>query len=215
MTKAVIFDMDGILFDTENVISRIWYAIAERDDIAQIKEVLHACIGLSYEDARLIFYKYYGDQFPFDDFRAEARTRFYEQIERDGMPIKLGAEELLMYLKEEGYKIGLASSTKYEHVIGHLERTGFRKYFEVVVGGDMVKHSKPNPEIYQIACRKLGVKPEETYCIEDSFNGVRAGHAAGMKVIMVPDILQPIAEIEAVLHGKHESLLKVKEYFKR
>ncbi len=210
--KAVIFDMDGVLFDTENLVSKSWQAVAKEDGIKGIEEVLRECIGRSYEDAREIFYNVYGKDFEFDAFRAKEKVIFTDYIEKNGLPIKPGVEEILAYLKAEGYRLAIASSSKKESVLSHLARTGLADYFEVIVGGDMVAKSKPNPEIYQKACKLLGVEPSESYCIEDSLNGVRAGHAAGLTVIMVPDLIPPTEEIEALLHQKCETLVEVQTY---
>jgi len=118
--------------------------------------------------------------------------------------------EILTFLKENGYKIGLASSTSRHGVLGHVNRAGITDFFEVIVGGDMVEHSKPKPDIYLLACEKLGVKPENTIAIEDSPNGIRSAHAAGLKAVMVPDMIAPTPEIEALLYKKFDSLLGVR-----
>ena len=213
--KVVSCDMDGVLCVTEHLISIAWGKVAKEDGIGDIDVVLKECIGRSYEDTRIVFRKFYGEDFGFDDFRTKANKLFFKHIEENGLPIKLGVKELLAYLKQEGYKIGLASSTKKEGVLPHLRESGVEGYFEVVVGGDMVKHSKPNPEIYEMACDLIGVKPEEAYCIEDSLNGVRAGNGAGLKVIMVPDLIEPTTEILPLLHKKCASLLEVKKYLEQ
>ena len=85
----------------------------------------------------------------------------------------------------------MASSTRYSSVVNHLEEAGIKDYFSVIVTGDMVEHSKPKPDIYLLACEKLGVEPAKAYAVEDSYNGIRSAHAAGMKPVMVPDLLEP------------------------
>ena len=126
--------------------------------------------------------------------------------------MKTGVREILNFLQEAGYKIGLASSTKYESVIHHLETTGIREYFSVIVTGNMVEHSKPQPDIYLLACEKLGVKPDEAYAIEDSPNGIRAAHRAGMKPIMVPDMIKPDEEMKELSYQIFENLIEVKDF---
>lgn len=212
MIKAVIFDMDGVLFDTERLVSVAWRQIAKENSMKEIDRVLKECIGRSYEDARLVFYEHYGEAFDYDGFRAKARQLFFKDIEDNGLPIKKGVDELLAYLKQGGYKIGLASSTRKEGVLSHLKVANIEAYFEVIVGGDMVKHSKPNPEIYQMACKLLEVEPDEAICIEDSLNGILSASSAGLNVIMVPDLIGPTEEILPLLHKQFKSLLEVKAY---
>ncbi len=215
MQKAIIFDMDGVLFDTERLVGEIWMQLGEREGLSQIEAVFMGCVGRSYEDTRLVFQHYYGKDFPFEAFRGEARKMFFEVLETEGIPIKQGANELLMYLQEENYKIGLASSSKTQDILSHLSQAELRDYFKVIIGGDQVRQSKPHPEIYQLACERLRVLPEETFCIEDSLNGIRAGRRAGLKVIMVPDLIAPTPEILTEVHKKCSSLLEVKDYLEQ
>lgn len=215
MIKAVVFDMDGVLFDTERLVSVAWSQVAREEAMEGIDMVLKDCIGRSYEDTRLVFLKHYGETFDFEGFRTKAGKLFFKDIEDNGLPIKLGVHELLAYLKEKGYKIGLASSTKKQGVLSHLREAKIEEYFEVIVGGDMVKHSKPNPEIYQMACRLLGIEPSEAICIEDSLNGIRSASSAGLNVIMVPDLIEPTEDILPLLHKQFASLLEVKAYLEQ
>ena len=118
------------------------------------------------------------------------------------------------YLKAENYKIGLASSTRKFRVLENLEKSGFTNYFETIIGGDMIEHSKPNPDIYLLACKELGVNPAETFAIEDSPNGIRSAYNAGMKPIMVPDLLEPTEEILSKTVACKSDLIEVMDYFK-
>lgn len=110
--------------------------------------------------------------------------------------MKAGVEELLKYLKETGYKIAIASSTRSALVKEQIEDAGLMKYFDVIVGGDQVKKSKPEPDIFLKAAELLVVKPENAYVIEDSYNGIRAAKSAHMRPIMVPDMVQPDEEMQ-------------------
>lgn len=210
--KTVVFDMDGVLFDTERLCMDSWIAIAEDWDIDDIEGVFRQCIGLNGNDTKALVLNHYGQDFPFDDYCKKASEWFRKDVEENGLPIKKGVREILFYLKENEYQIGLASSTKYDSVISHLEHAGIRDYFSVVVTGDMVKHSKPQPDIYLMACKKLGVEPGEAYAIEDSPNGIRAAHAAGMNPIMVPDMIAPDDEMKNLSFMICEDLLAVREY---
>lgn len=125
-----------------------------------------------------------------------------------------GAESLLRWLKESGWILGLASSTRSATVMKHLEQAGFSEYFSTVVTGDMVENSKPQPDIYLLACRELGVRPEEAYAIEDSPNGIRSAHAAGMRPLMVPDMIAPDEEMMRLSFRIFDDLTQVLEYLK-
>lgn len=109
--------------------------------------------------------------------------------------------------------MGLASSTRYASVISHLKEAGIVDYFQVIVAGDMIEHSKPQPDIYLLACRKLGVDPSDAYAVEDSPNGIRSAHAAGMKPIMVPDLIPPDDEMREMSFLICRDLLEVMRFF--
>lgn len=210
--KAVVFDMDGVLFDTEKLCMDSWNMIAGEHGIQDMQEIFMQCVGRNANDTRTLILNHYGQDFPYDDFCKETSKWFREQIERKGMPVKPGVRELLEYLKENGYQVGLASSTRKESVISHLRNAGILDYFEVIIGGDMVEHSKPRPDIYLLACQEMGVEPELAYAIEDSPNGIRSAHGAGMKPIMVPDLIAPDEEMEQLSFGIFHDLIEVKEF---
>lgn len=193
--KAIVFDMDGVLVDTEFVCLEGWVAVAEKTNLPNMREVFPKCIGLNGTDCQAVLQNAYGAEFDYADFRKQASEEFWGYIEKNGLPEKPYVHELLEWLKASDYKVGLASSTKRSSVLECLQRAGILDYFEVIISGDMVEHSKPEPDIYLMACEKLGVEPGEAYAIEDSFNGIRSAHAAGMKPIMVPDMLAPDAEM--------------------
>ena len=209
MNKAVIFDMDGVIFDSEAMVLACWKIIAETYGISGIDEVFCQCIGTNSAETKRIIKDYYGEDFEYDRFREKASALFHEKTKEKGVPVKRGARELLSYLKINGYRTGLATSTRRVKAEEELEQAGLLKYFETVVCGDMVTHSKPHPEIYELACSKMGLDPAGTYAIEDSFHGVRAASAAGMRVIMVPDLIAPDKEIEALAWQIYPSLMGV------
>lgn len=210
--KAVVFDMDGVLFDTERLCMEGWRRVAAKWDIYGIEEVSQRCIGLNAKDTEALVLDVYGKDFPYGDFRDEISRWFQSCIAKKGLPMKPGVEKLLGYLKRSGYLIGLASSTRYESVVRHLKQAEIIDDFQVLVTGDMIEHSKPLPDIYLLACKKLGVEPGESYAIEDSPNGIRSAHAAGMKAIMVPDLIEPDREMQELSHIICKDLLEVLAY---
>ncbi len=193
--NTVVFDMDGVLFDTERLCQDSWLFVAEEDGLPGMEEIFPQCIGRNANDSRKIVMEAYGEDFDYEGFRQRASEWFWNYIEKNGLPMKPGVKEILAWLKENGWIIGLASSTRRSTVQNHLEQAGISGYFSVVVTGDMVEHSKPRPDIYLMACRELGAEPGQAYAIEDSPNGIRSAHAAGMAPLMVPDMLAPDEEM--------------------
>lgn len=213
--EAVVFDMDGVLFDTEKLCLDSWVHVAEQRGVDCIDGVFEQCIGLNANDTRELVLRHYGADFPYESFRTQASEWFWDYIHKKGLPLKPGVKKILPFLEQTGYKIGLASSTRYESVINHLKQADIIDYFSVIVGGDMIEHSKPKPDIYLLTCRKLGVKPEDAYAIEDSPNGIRSASAAGMKAIMVPDMVLPDAEMRRLSHEICQDLNEVMKYLKQ
>lgn len=211
---AVIFDMDGVLFDTERICEKSWMAAAKKRGLSGMEEVFSRCIGQNENGSRSVVLGAYGEDFDYPGFRKEASAYFWEYIEKDGLPMMKGVREILDWLKQNGWRVGLASSTKQASVENHLARAGIREYFETLVTGDMVEHSKPQPDIYLLACSKLGTEPGETYAVEDSPNGIRSARAAGMLPLMVPDMLPPDEEMRALSHRIFRDLVEVLEYFR-
>lgn len=210
--KAVVFDMDGILFDTERLCMETWKELAAEKGIENIDTALVGCIGLNRTDTRLFLKDFYGNDFPYDELRQIISKRMQTKMEKE-IPMLPGVVELLDYLEKKQVKIGLASSSRSEIVKSHITRANLTDYFSVIIGGDMVEHSKPLPDIYLIACDKLGVEPKEAYAIEDSPNGIRSAYSAGMKAIMVPDMVEPTEEMEEKATVILPSLMAVKNWF--
>ncbi|MDE5748895.1 MAG: HAD family phosphatase [Acetatifactor sp.] len=211
--EAVIFDMDGVLFDTEKLCMDSWIAIAGERNIPDMEVFFPRCIGRNLTDTRMLFGEFYGELYDYEEFRKQASAWYHGYIEKNGMPMKKGVKELLEYLRRGGYKIGLASSTSRHSVEDHLERAGIREYFQSLTTGDMVEHSKPQPDIYLMACKSLEVNPAQTMAIEDSPNGIRAAHAAGMIPVMVPDLIVPDQEMREKSSLICHDLLEVMRFF--
>lgn len=207
----IVFDMDGVLFDTQKIYCMAWEEAAGVLGIPDIGEPLRRCIGMNRNDQEAILGEFYSKDFPFDDFYREKDLAF-DRILSLGVPLMKGTREILEFLKKNGAKVAIASSSRVGMVEDNLKNTGLTGFFDKIVGGNLVTHSKPDPEIYLKACELLGVKPEETFAVEDSYNGIRAASAAGMKVIMVPDVQPPTEETDALIYGKFDSLLDFMNY---
>ena len=207
----VVFDMDGVILDTERICLNSWEALAEEFQVKDTEAMFRECIGVTWNRTREIILRHQGVDFPLEDYIRRTNEVFKEKV-RQGIPVKKGAFELLDFLKENGAGIALASSTKREQVERELKDAGLITYFDELVCGDMIKNSKPAPDIFLEACRRLGCKPECTVGIEDSFNGIRALRAAGMITIMVPDLLQPDEGIRSMADRIFPDLLEVRDY---
>lgn len=215
MTNTIIFDMDGVLFDTERIACECWEEIGYEMKLGDLSQGVRGCIGLNHNDAASFMLRLYGDEFPFEEFHDTVKALMKQRIMDDGLPLKEGVIEILDYLTKKQYIIGLATSTNKKTVLDHLKKTDLTHYFRTIITGDMVEHSKPLPDIYLKACEELGVSPSHAIAIEDSPNGIRSAYRAGMKVIMVPDMIEPTPEIKAMLYGKFYSLIDVIDYLEK
>ena len=207
--EAVIFDMDGVIFDSETLVFQCWNVIAEKYGIKDVKEVCTQCLGINAIETKERFLNYYGRDFPYDEYKREMSELFHKTAAEGGLELKPGVKELLTFLKEHHYKTAVASSTRKAVVEAQLTAAGVIHYFDQIVCGDMVAKSKPEPDIYLTAAKKLGVNPSHCYAIEDSYNGIRSAHSAGMDVIMIPDMLPANREMEEICCDILDSLLQV------
>lgn len=205
--KAVIFDKDGTLHDTEKLFHIAWKLAAEELNVPDIDATVRACTGRALSGIAVYWADKYPD-IPFEDYLPRRQKHFHAMVSKD-VPVKDGAMELLAYLKEHGYKVALATSSPYDEAVDHLKRTDMYPYFDAVVGGDMIKNGKPAPDIYLLAAEKLGVAPENCVGVEDSINGILSIHAAGMRPVMVPDLIEPTPEIEKLLWAKCDVLTDI------
>ena len=213
MIKAVIFDMDGVIFDSERAVCDLWDEIAEENNIPDIHELMIRCIGINDKATNELFVQKYGDTFPYEVFKKKVSFKYHARYDGGRLPMKPGVKELLGFLKENNIKTALASSTRAQTVTNQLRDAGILDYFDVVIGGDMVTKSKPDPEIFIHAAEKLGVDVMDSYIIEDSFNGIKAAHAAGAKPLMVPDMIKPDDEIKSLCLRIFDTLNDVRDYF--
>ena len=192
--KAVLFDMDGVIFDSERAVLACWQEVGARFSLRGIEQVFVRCVGVNKQRTRQIFLEAY-PELDFDRFDEAVRALFLSRYDKGRLPLKPGVREILSALKEAGIPLALASSTRLVTVRRELDEAGLLPCFDAVIGGDTVAHSKPDPEIFLTAASRLGAAPEDCWVIEDSFNGIRAAHAGGMHPIMVPDLLPPDAEM--------------------
>ncbi len=207
--KAAIFDMDGLMFDTEKVALQSWLEIAKRNHFFLDEDRISHFRGTTAAYIKELFDKWYGAAVDFEEIIRQRQNFVDDYFSKNNIPVKPGLYELLQALKDKKYRIAVATSTSKEHALHQWEETGVLPYLDGFVCGDEVNKSKPDPEIFVKAAQKLGVQPEECIILEDSFHGIEAAHAAGGTVVMVPDLQQPDDRIRAMCDYVFDSLARV------
>lgn len=214
MIEAAIFDMDGVMFDTEALALKGWQIVGQKygyeitsDDISEVR-------GRIVSDAQKIFNRKYGDKFDFYKARAEKSEYVLSYIHKNGIPIKKGLIELLQFLNSNNFKVGIATSTQKDTTTLYLEKANISNCFDKIICGDMIERGKPNPDIYLKTCKELEVYPQNCIVLEDSSNGIVASHSAGCKTIFVPDLDRPSEDVINICFKKVNSLLDVIEILK-
>lgn len=189
--QAAIFDMDGLLLDSERIYGAAWADTAREMGIPLTQEMIHATIGMNAKVSEQYMKGCLGADFDFHTFHEAARHLTYRRLEEEGIPLKPHAAEILQWLTEAGWRLALATSTR-EHVARHLlQARGLMGYFDTLCFGSQVERGKPYPDIFLLAARRLGVAPEACVVLEDSPNGIAAAHAAGMTRLWIPDQITP------------------------
>lgn len=211
--NAVIFDMDGLMFDTERIFIKAWDYAGEKMGIGKAGYMTIKTLGMSIVMSRKIWLDEFGDSYNGYDLKKYTKEFLSKYYSENKVPTKKGLYILLDYLHNNKYKLAIASSSPKWEVEKHLKDANIFDYFSVVVCGNMITTSKPEPEIYLKACDLLQEKPEDCYALEDSKNGLLSAYRAGCKPIMVPDLWQPDEEITKLLLGKFSDLEEVQKYF--
>ena len=209
--KAVLFDMDGTLIDTERYYRIFWpKAMAEFGYHMTDEQVLSMrSLGRPFAPAQLK--KWFGEELDYYAIRARRTEMMEECLDREGVRLKPGAVEILEELKHRGLMAAVATATPPERTEKYLNLTGIRPYFSHIISATQVKEGKPSPDIYLYACEQLGLEPGECLAVEDAPNGIMAAYRAGLPVVMVPDQTQPDEELERYLYACVGRLDDIKE----
>ncbi|MFP4617704.1 MAG: HAD family hydrolase [Spirochaetaceae bacterium] len=201
-----LFDMDGLLFDTENLFLSMSEE-TQREMGYDIPLDIHLeTIGRTFDEVRTIFLQQMGRNFPIQRFFDRTNKKIYKRIEEQGIPMKKGFHELLASLKQRGITSALASSSPLFYIRRYLQLADLENSFFVIVGGDEVEQGKPAPDIFLLAAERAEIDPKECVVFEDSNNGIRAAHAAGMRPVMVPDIKAPEEEVRTMVYRIYSDL---------
>ncbi len=204
--EAVIFDLDGLILDTERLAKRFWLMAFEEFGAVLSNEQYLSIVGRNVTDSNMVLQNLLGPEFPVEKCRARMREIYSDSIARDGLPIKPGIHEMVDFLKTKSIRYAIATSTGRDLTLRKLELTGLLPHFEAIIAGDEVSNGKPHPEIFLKAAALLYAAPERTIVLEDSFSGIRAAHSAGMIPIMIPDLAQPNEEIRSLAYAVVSSL---------
>lgn len=209
----VIFDMDGLMFDTERVFIEAWDYAGEMMGVGKAGYMVYKTLGMNSVASYEIWKEEFGNKYNQKDLSKYTKEFIEKYYRENKVPIKTGLYTLLEYLKKEKAKLAVASSSSRVVVEKNLDDAGVKDYFSVIICGDMIKKSKPEPDIYLKACEMLNENPKDCIALEDSKNGLLSAYRAGCKPIMVPDLWQPDEEILQIIKGKYSDLIEVKNAF--
>lgn len=211
---AVVFDMDGLMFDTEKLWLDAVIKTNEEYGYDVSPELIIECMGLRKDKIDIKLKESMGETFDPVKFREINKIFMKKQVEENGLKMKKGLIELLEFLKTKQVKIAVASSSSMERINQRFNEAGLSKnYFDYIIGGDMVTEPKPNPQIYLNACKILGVEPEFAIALEDSESGLLSAYNAGMKVVWIPDLKMPSIEVQNKVYKKFDNLAEVISLF--
>lgn len=210
--KAVIFDMDGVLIDTERISFNAFKEVLKKYNYEMSEAFYLTMIGRNIKSIKELMLKEYGANFPFEEIYEKKVKIAIDTIDRDGVIVKPGVHELVDYLKDNSFKIAVATSTRKERAHYLLGQVGIKDKVDYIICGDQVENSKPDPEIFLKAAKGLAVEPKNCMVIEDSDAGILAAWRAGMTGINVPDMKMPDENMKKLAFKICSSLLEVKTY---
>lgn len=209
--KAVIFDMDGVILNTEPLLAKYWCMAAREFGFPMEYEHALTLRSMCEKYASPFLKKTFGESFDYKAVRARRKELMNKDIEENGLELKPGIKELLDYIDTTELKAAVATATDMERAERYLKSVGLYERFDKICCGPMVKNGKPDPDLYLFAAEQIGIKPCECIAVEDSPNGIKSAYGAGMNTIMVPDLSQPDRELEKMLFGKCDSLKEIIE----
>ncbi len=211
MIQGVIFDMDGLMFDTERLWATFWVPELARYGLAAPAHLAEETCGITETMLLDVLHGYFGASFDAEQFVKDMRARAYEAFFASPVPKKEGLDALIAYLKAEGIPMSIASSSPEALVRNNLAQNNLLADFPICMTGDKIAVSKPAPDIFLAAAKAMGVSPAHCLVLEDSYNGVRAGAAGGFVTVMVPDLMPANDEMQGLCTAIYENLTQVKQ----
>ena len=210
MIKAVIFDMDGILIDTEKWLNIYWQQAAKEAGFEVTREDGLAIRSLAGKYAGPYLRGIFGDSFDYEAIRERRKELMREHIAKYGIEKKPGVDDILSYLAEKNIKRAVATATDPERTKQYLTQIGIYDKFDKIVSATTVENGKPQPDVYLYACEQIGEKPEDCIAVEDSPNGILSAYRAGLSVVMVPDLTEPDEETAKMLYARIDTVSGLK-----
>ncbi len=204
--KGAIFDMDGLMIDTEKLYLRFWKQAAADFGYDMKDRHVFAIRSLARKYSVIKLKSFFGEDFPTEEVRKRRTELINAHIKKYGIEVKSGLFQLLGYLKKNNIKLAVATATKRERTLAYLRMIKAENYFDAIICGDMIENGKPDPDIYLTASAQLGLTPHECAAFEDSPNGIKSAFSAGCHTIMIPDMTPPEDELMPMLSGVYDSL---------
>ncbi len=214
MIKAIIFDMDGLMIDSERVTFECYQERLKDMNLTMDEEFYKTLLGKPIKGIYQRFYDVYGNDFPIENVIQDVHQLMAERFETEGVPVKKGLVELLHYLKDNNYKTIVATSSNRDRVDKILAQAKITEFFDDSICGDEVTKGKPNPEVFLKSCQKLSVNVDEAIVLEDSEAGIQASYDANIKVICIPDMKYPEKQYEEKTFKILKDLTEVTAYLK-
>lgn len=212
MIKAVIFDMDGLMIDSERVTFEGYQHVLAKENLTMSEEKYKTLLGKPVKAVHDLFKEDYGPQYDVDQIIKDVHAYIAKRFETEGVPLKPGLVELLKYLKENNYKTIIATSSHRNRVDLIVKQAQIDQYFDDSICGDEVTKGKPNPEVFLKACQKLQVAPQDALVLEDSESGINAAYNAEIKVIGIPDMKYPEEKYVKMTYKIMDNLFQVKDF---
>ena len=212
--KAIIFDMDGLMIDTEKLALKAWQLAGADFGFPISDDIFITMVGRNRWDSDRTLVDIFGSDFPVDAVRKKYRTYLDGWIDEGKLAVKSGLLDLLGFLGEISMPKAVATSTEYERAIHKLSLTNLLDHFPVVIAGDQVQKGKPAPDIFFVAAIRLGILPERCLVLEDSDAGIQAAYEAGMTPVMIPDMKPPSEKSRAFAHRIFSGLEEFHNYFR-
>ncbi len=206
MGKTIFFDMDGTIIDTEKHYRRLWVEAARQMGYNMTDEQALSLRSLGRPYAPVRINGFFNDEEAYGKIRGRRMELMAEVLQKEGIELKPYAQETLSELQKRGHRLVITTATDESRTEEYLRKVGLCEYFDTIVCATMIEKGKPSPDIYLYAAEQVGLKPEDTYAVEDSPNGIMSAYRAGCKTIMIPDQTQPDDELMKCVYKKCDSL---------